>query len=406
MKLGPFFISYRKWIISLGVFVFLKLIIAFLAFILNLSFFQLFSLESDALSDVSINDVHYRLKSRVDLDNRLQSDSTILLINSGDLDHRYFRAYLSELLMLINHFDPICIGVDHDFSSENKLGTEALVNTVNSIPNIVLAQTGYDHKLKIGGIYGDAHFPNNQESVRFYYSKKTTFAYQLARLAADSLVPIQGEAFIINYQSFDNGVSHVNNTSDQFYNSNFKYINAQEVFSLKTDTNELKGLLNGKIIIVGHLGSICTDASGGVKFDNSIFDVEDKHKVPCDLANLYNREKKMFGAVIHANAIVNILDSDKRFTNLNGILSNALFNMMLLLFIFYAIFKSKGKVSNILIMIILSIPLLYLVLMLMNSNIYISAGISLLEFLFVEEFIEILMPLMLKNKFIRNELDR
>ena len=389
----------------MGFFVLLKLLLLFLTFGLSLSFFQLFSLESDALSDVSINDVHYRLRSRVETGLDQQCDPKVLLINSGDLDHRYFRAYLSELLKLIDYFDPICIGVDHDFADENKLGTDALINTVGSLSNIVLAQTSDSNKLRIGRNHGDILFPINQESIRYYYSHENTFAYQMARFVSDTIIPIQGDSFIINYQSFDHGLSHINNKKDQYYNSNYKYINAQEVFALKGDSNNLRNLISGKIIIIGHLGSICTDAAGGVKFDNTTYDIEDKHKVPCDLSNLYNREKKMFGAVIHANAIDNILHAEKRIVDLNGFITSTFFNLLVFFFIYYSIFKNKGKASNILMLMLLSIPVLYTVLFLMNNGFYLSAGISLLEFLFVEEFIEVFMPLMLKFKFIRNELD-
>ena len=67
-------------------------------------------------------------------------------------------------------------------------------------------------------------------------------------------------------------------------------------------------------------------------------------------------------------------------------------------------FFDKGKAWNILILVILSVPLLYFELFLMKSSYYLTAGISLLKFLIVEEYIEVIKPIMVRFKFIRNEL--
>jgi hypothetical protein len=40
----------------------------------------------------------------------------------------------------------------------------------------------------------------------------------------------------------------------------------------------------------------------------------------------------------------------------------------------------------------------------MKSSYYLTAGISLLKFLIVEEYIEVIKPIMVRFKFIRNEL--
>lgn len=396
--------SYRKLLIAAGIFLSVKLMMLLFSVALNLNALQLFSLEKDALSDLTINDVHYRLKSRISDLNDKEDIQDIFLINTGDLDRRYFRAYLAGLIKLISSYNPVAIGVDHDFSLEDKIGTESLESVINKTQNVVIADLKVNSRLKFDAITGDVRFPKNQETVRYYRSHKQSFAYQLALLVSDSITPVQGDSFVINYQSYNGGLSHINNLEDTNYYSNFKYINAFEILSNTRDSNFIKNLIQDKIIIVGHLGSICTNAAGEVKFDNTIFDTEDKYRVPCDLSNLYNRQKLMYGAVIHANALTNILNPKKRFKIMNGVITDTIYNISLFLFIFYSVFHDKGKAWNILILVILSVPLLYFELFLMKSSYYLTAGISLLKFLIVEEYIEVIKPIMVRFKFIRNEL--
>ena len=71
----------------------------------------------------------------------------------------------------------------------------------------------------------------------------------------------------------------------------------------KRKQNRIKDQIKNKIIIIGHLGEILNDSN-------------DKHRVPCDTSQFILRDKKMYGAVIHANAIENIIHPSSRYLEL------------------------------------------------------------------------------------------
>jgi hypothetical protein len=100
----------------------------------------------------------------------------------------------------------------------------------------------------------------------------------------------------------------------------------------------------------------------------------------------------MYGAVIHANAIENILHPETKFKEFHGVL-HILFHQIFIIGFLLLLFLHLGKLLNILILIAISIPYSLLIIKLMDYNIYITMSSTLLHLLFVEEFYEILEPL-------------
>ena len=122
------------------------------------------------------------------------------------------------------------------------------------------------------------------------------------------------------------------------------------------------------------------------------FDSEDKFAVPTDTSKIMLRDKTMYGAVIHANAIENILHPESKFKELHGFW-HVLLHQLLIIGFLLVLFLHLGKFFNILILVIISIPYTYVVMKLMDYNVYITMSSTLLHLIFVEEFYEILEPL-------------
>ena len=156
--------------------------------------------------------------------------------------------------------------------------------------------------------------------------------------------------------------------------------NAREVMNA-TDASMLKG----KIVLIGHFGST---ALRDIKND-----LEDKFSVPSD-ENMIFRSPSMPGVLIHANAIDNLLRKEVRFTEVSA---TWWFKCLGVLFVFaylyFLVFVEAGKVVNILLMLGLSLPALFVVLYQMQYNWYIEMGSTLLQLLVFEEMVEIFSPL-------------
>ena len=137
-----------------------------------------------------------------------------------------------------------------------------------------------------------------------------------------------------------------------------------------------------KIVIIGHLGSNLIDKK---------FDTEDKFPVPIDSKRIMLRDRTMYGAVIHANAVENLIRPESKFYELNGFWQFLLHEILFIGFLLF-LFLHYGRLINILTLIIISIPYSLIILKLMDFNIYIVISTTLFHLLFIEEFYEILEP--------------
>jgi hypothetical protein len=355
------------------------------------------SIEMQAGEDLSLNDLHYKIDRKI---NRSKLSKEIILINTGSLSVDNFRGELAELLLQIDSFNPKVIGVDHDFDDDTtRFGTEELLNSIEFIPNIVLARNGRDTSKKMSlskDKLADVSFPEYFNSVRRYYSNESTFASKIASIFKPGLKSdLVIDSFIINYVGHDFFELKRSNfreflfTND--YSNQFPMIQSSDILSSSNyEKKIIKKLLNGKIILLGHLGNTClTD------FRN---DSEDKFAVPCD-SNMLFRSKTMNGLLIHANAIENLINPECRF----NVLSDQLWflfleELLILLYLYFLLFAKAGKLINILLMLGLSLPVLYLTLYFMQNNIYIEMGTTLLQLLLFEELVEIIEPLYFKIK--------
>ncbi|NDA63413.1 MAG: CHASE2 domain-containing protein [Chitinophagia bacterium] len=354
-----------------------------LSLVLSLDIMNVPRLELDAANDLSLNDLHYKINSRT---RKYAPGTDIILINSGDLDPIKFRQELADLIKIVSLYDAKVIGIDHTFSKDPQfIGSAALIEELSENKKVVLALNtqGKDHLKIQNATYGTVNLIQEPQTVRKYEGGGQTFAAQIVRkFGVKHELP--EDPFLINYVAPEyQNITFDSQAVKELAFSEPRVVpvfNAHEVMTA-TDASMLKG----KIVLIGHFGST---ALRDIKND-----LEDKFSVPSDV-NMIFRSPSMPGALIHANAIDNLLRKEVRFRDISA---TWWFKFLGLLFIFaylyFLIFMEAGKVINILVMLGLSLPALYVVLYLMQYNLYIEMGSTLLQLLVFEEMVEIFSPL-------------
>jgi len=355
-------------------------------------FFNLLSIEHLLVSDISLNDLHYQIKSDNDVP---KLSGKIILINTGSLNKDSFRLELSNTMSIVNSFKPKVIGLDHDFKSDTTLiGTKELIQNIINTKNIVIAKKeGKESdflKIPENVKTGLVTMNNDELTIRKYSSSNLTFAYQISSMLNDNKIEeLHGKTFFINYLTNERGFYTKDSNQLYFYLADpnikqpkFLMLEAKDILNHDSTTiSVLKNLSTNRAILFGHFGN--------TSMFNTAYDIEDKKAVP--LNNIVSHEKNMDGLLIHAIAIENIINPDNRFLTLSDSIYFIIFKQLLiLLFLYYLLFHNLGKAVNIFSLIILSFPLIYLVLYLMTKNIYLEMGVTLLSFLIIEEFVEII----------------
>tara|TARA_B110000285_G_C15117479_1_gene615017 strand:+ start:340 stop:1446 length:1107 start_codon:yes stop_codon:yes gene_type:complete len=348
-------------------------------------FMQVFALNHISSSDFSFNDLYYRIQSEKSLEGQLHfyREKSVILINSGSIDTK-FRSELAYLIDEINRHNPKVIGIDHTFlDDEWKEGTDKLKASFGESENIVLAHDPINEVttskyIGDGKRKGDVSFPDTLATMRNYYSHDSTFAFLLAREAFPDQAKAVSESktFPIHYSCKGNGLK---TASSQI---NFECLEARDILNGTINSKDLE-LLENKIIIIGHMGK---------ERINNENDIEDKFAVPTDMKNITNRLPSMYGSVIHANAIENILHPETHFREWNGLWFIIFKELLIIAFLAFLLFLHFGKFINIMALTIITIPVLLIVLKLMEYNIYISMGATLLHLLLFEELVEIIGP--------------
>lgn len=300
-----------------------------------------------------------------------------------------------KLLNKLIDYNSAAIGVDVTFSKTQK----DVFQSVKNNPKIIFANQNSSSDISFPN-NGDIRFPQigdqEQQSIRYYKNDENSFGAKLVKAANLKLNTRIGDSenFIIHYNSPHDGLCHVTD-DDPNYDKKYKFRNANEV--LEDSMNKFKLDFEGKIVIIGYLG----DRS----HSNADFDIEDKNQVPVDTTKLVNRMPVMFGAVVHANAISTILDDGFHFYIVSD--GTILFVNLIIfaIYLYILLFKNLGKLFNLLILFLLTLPILFLVFFLMECGIYYLFGGTLLALLVIEEFYEIIEPFEHKylSKYYKNE---
>jgi len=371
----------------------IQILFNLLVLLFSSTFMQLFTIKEIGSADFTFNDLYYRVvaSEHFDNDKLFRIPKSTVLINTGSLDNNNFRFQLSSLLMKLEEFEPAVISVDIEFTDDStKTGTKELLGTASYFGNIIFA---YDPNtkgfLKPDGIRGNILFPY-QSSIRYYRNSDSSFAFLIAKQINEKVKALRNkeDSFPIHYCSYAKGFVHWKDEESSLYDINFKAIEATDFF-VEADSvyfDDLKKLIKGKALILGHLGSPHMDHE---------FDVEDKFCVPVDPLVMSGREKIMPGPVIHANAIENFLHPEEMFYEFKGFWSGLLQQIAYILFLAFVLFvdiSPKLKIFKLISLGILSILSLFFVIEMMRWGIYITMGTTLLQLLIIEELSQLLEP--------------
>jgi hypothetical protein len=353
--------------------------------------FNLFSIENIIVNDFSLNDLHYK-NAYKDREINPSLSGRVVLVNSGSLDKDSFRLQLAKTTVILQTFQPSVIGIDHTFSGEKKLGTDSLTQVFKNSKNIILSINDLESQpLKFGldnSNFGSTNLID-QVSIRRYDSDFSTFAYKIAnKLNKNKLKPLDSPSFFINYLAKSEDFFEVGTDDSRFYlkdhlskQNKFLQLDAHKILLKDSQTMEMLQVVGkNKAFLIGHLGN------------TKIFDIhndrEDRLRVPCDI-ELSQRKENMFGLQIHANAIENILNPNKRFNAwTDSIYCSIIKYILIFLFLFYLMYYSMGKIVNVILLTISTLTLLYIVLWFMTKNIYLEIGLTLLEIMILEDVIE------------------
>lgn len=388
----------RLWDL-MACFITVNLFVMLLDGLLKTPIYSIVSLHNLIISDASINDLHYLIREETE-DYEPKLSGELILVNTGSLPNDSFRLALSRLIQVLDRYQPKVIGLDLVFDSSQKaIGTSELLATVATTPRMVIGKSSQngttDLVISPSSAYGVVSFPNNQSTIRRYSSQENAFGVVLAQmLKKDSLAAFDESTFFINYQTMSDGVYTVHSPEfdfvlvDSSYRpSGFLMLEGKDI--LKNDSLTLLALARlgkGRAFLLGHLGN--TNLYN-VKFDN-----EDKHRVPPE-RQLVNREKSMFGILIHANAIENILYPELRYSCWSDSLIYQIVRaLIILVYMYYLLFYKLIKIVNIFFSIFLiSFPVIYLVLYLMTFQIYIDLGFVLIQIILLEDAVEVYQSL-------------
>jgi CHASE2 domain-containing sensor protein len=368
-------------------------------------------------SDLSFNDLFYKV-NRLSNTPIQKSSEKIVMINSGSLSRDSFRSKLAAVISKVGDYKPKAIGVDHDFSNDTSIyGSQELSNALSLLSNkVILGRDSRKNKDDVmefdSSKYGVVDFPEDegQITVRRYSESANSFANQM-RLVGSSLTTDRSEKphlnrsvdgnsdFVINYIYHHDGNGLYDFKDNFFENANdvsdgLLLIEGKDLLETnKLDSTIVRNLLRNNYVIIGHMGPY--------NFVDKVHDNEDKFRVPCD-TNLINRDRVMYGAVIHANALANLLMPDLRYANIeDGMIFKIFKELLLFVFLYYLLFLNLGKMGTVAILALGSLGLIYLTLLLMKKGVYLEIGSSLLQLLVLEEAFESIEPLLHKfyNRF-------
>jgi hypothetical protein len=364
--------------------------------LLSARFMQVFSIDQHYTSDIYFNDLYYAKYDAGAPSDFMKKKKEVVFVNIHDIPVNQREKYTLLIDQLLR-YEPKAIGVDVTFSK--RLMNE--LNAFNENPKIIFAESGksdwhFKHNANVTFPRVDGH---EQQSIRYYRNDAQSFAAKLVKAAYPNQHTFIGSdpTFMLHYNAVNDGVSHMITDylkEKKSYDFDFKYLNSNEIIG---DTlNELKSGFKNKIVIIGYLGN-------RLHF-NAQFDIEDKWKIPADPNHLVNKEKLMNGAVIHGVAISNMLSPAHQFKVVS---EEVIFMIQLLicgLFLWLLLFFEFGKLMNRFFLFLLSIPLLYLVLFLMDQYVFLKLGTTLFALLIIEEMIEVIEPF--EKKYLNKYLEK
>lgn len=282
-----------------------------------------------ALSDLDVTDMVF---SKFRSDDRVRSDTSIVLVNIGDLD----RAGIAQQIAAIAAHAPAVIGIDAFFKvPKDPVGDSLLSATLAATPNVVLvtklerrsdlhADTSGGSAITVVGAEAEqASSTENTSEFDTLITSLPAFAMQ-ARHGFANLVTVGNEqaktcrevslrepcagrieysfpielARVVAPAKADAALRRGNPTETINYIGDQRRFFVLDVGDVLDPDADLS-MVRGKIVILGYLGDYVGDQT-----------VEDKLFTPMNQHYVGRGLPDMFGAVIHANVVSMILRED------------------------------------------------------------------------------------------------
>lgn len=338
-----------------------------------------------AFRDFKFTDMYYAERFKPE-----KRSDKIILVNIKHAD----RFQLSQALQRIAKSNPKAIGLDVIFKDQKMAFTDSILKaSIQKMPNIVLSY--YQD--------GDSLVENHP----FFKFPNTSKGYINLNLLGQNTVvrDFQGYQSTSERYGFATALAVESGAISQAFLKKrlneplpINYIGDKEVF-LSFDIDEILEsdtipALENAIVLLGYLGD-----------SNPKFDIEDKHFTPLNKSWVGRAVPDTFGVTIHAN-ILNMLVKDNLIYKVSNI-TIYLFAFLLCYVLVYQAMRLYQRnnfvfdVSQRLIQLVLSVLLLYLALLLLQSNVYINIIPVLLLCLLGLEMIDYYIYLMeyLNKKF-------
>lgn len=341
----------------------------------NLSFLDPFE---KAFKDFKFTDIFYAERF-----NESKRSEKIILVN---VKHEN-RFKIAQALEKIHSYQPKVIGLDIVFQErKNKFTDSILKEKFLSIPNIVFS------------FYQDGN--EIIENHEFFKSELDKRGYINLDLYGQNTVIRNFKGYNVekNAYSFSTLLAlEAGYIDPQFAQSKLdkplpiNYIGNQEVFLSYTldeiiESTEIPTVKDA-VVILGYLGDL-----------NPEFDIEDKHFTPLNKAWVGRSSPDTFGATIHANILTMLMNKTLLYkvSNLAIFLISFIF-CLIVVYLTMRLYHRSNFMFDILqrpIQLILTILLLYLALLLLQSNIYLNITSILLFTILGIEMIDYYIYLM------------
>lgn len=279
------------------------LVLLFIPILTNLDFI---SPIQSAIGDICPSDIAF---SKLQDQNVIPVDTNIVIVNIGTLDRKGIAAEIDYL----KQFNPKVIGIDAFFrKTKTKEQDSALSCSIQSVPNIVLvsqlksyneAKDSFDTLQKSNDLFakttcsGFANFAldeNKFRTVRIFSPKERVGDSTEYAFPANVVK-------LYNQKAFNNLIARSKTPEIINYRRNLpKYfiIDVNDIINHNFSDSLLNRKINGKIVLMGYLGN-----------DTSKLMTEDVFFTPLNERFIGKSRPDMYGVVIHANIISQILEN-------------------------------------------------------------------------------------------------
>ncbi len=287
---------------------------------------------SDAFSDVQLTDINFSYLGKnddlrgVDKNGEPILDTNIVVVNFGDLK----RPGIANLLLTINNYSPSVIGVDAIFDTpKDSLSDFTLANALSKIDNVVIVAKGlnpdiegkkytsFENPLPIFSQNADVAIANlvmdnssGTDLEKFKVCREFISGHNISDSFDLAFAPKLCTYYdnekadkLRQRNTFEETINYSGNQFVEFSQNNifprFKSVDYREVFQQDFVSPEaLKSLFKDKIVLVGYMGDDI----------HALNDDDDKFFTPLNKKYIGKAELDMYGVIIHANIISQILN--------------------------------------------------------------------------------------------------